>query len=93
MTAQTHTPDDPPGEKPIERWSRWENSKVPERRCTAHKRNGEQCKTLQYAAATSADITTGTHPPARPKLDYVWRWQRIEMVFRLIIRRSSGRGG
>jgi hypothetical protein len=53
MTAQTHTPDDPPGEKPIERWSRWENSKVPERRCTAHKRNREQCKTLQYAAATS----------------------------------------
>ena len=77
MTAQTHTPGDPSSEKPIERRSRWENSKVPERRCTAHKPMATGAGIRQSTVELSADITAEMHPPLRPKLDYVWKWLLI----------------
>jgi hypothetical protein len=34
-------------------------------------------KTPQFGAAQSAGTTAETHPPLKPKLDYVWKWLLI----------------
>ena len=72
MTAAQNNPDDDPSKaKPIRdrRLSPrdWSISDVPERQCTAHKRNGDRCKNAAIRGGTVCGYHGGNAPAVKAK--------------------------
>jgi hypothetical protein len=55
---------DPSGTAPIERWA---GSKHPERRCTAHRKNGDQCKNAARRGTNVCDFHGAKAPQVKRK--------------------------
>jgi hypothetical protein len=61
------TPADPSAARPIEGGRDWSKAKHPERRCAAHRKNGDQCKRAARLGTTVCDAHGARAPQVRRK--------------------------